>query len=265
VARPRGTFAQHALALAGGRRPPFALCYHGIGRETPATDPHGLMITPERFAAHLDALVTRGYRLVGVTELWQAVAHGGRAADGLGAITFDDGLADTLHLAADLLAARQATATAFLAPGMLGADHPDLAPGRRILRADEVPALETLGFEIGVHSYDHADLLPLPEPQQEADLRRSREFVEALVGHPVRIMAYPFGRYDAVTVRAARAAGFTIACTVAGCGPWDPLALPREPVFPSTTPGRVRVKAAGLYGPLRTLRAGTRLHRGRRP
>jgi peptidoglycan/xylan/chitin deacetylase (PgdA/CDA1 family) len=255
--RAAGALAARAGDAARSRRPPFALCYHGIGDLAAAQDPHGLMVTRAQFVAHVDLLLARGYRLVTVEELWTAVRTRGTAgARGLGAITFDDGLADTMHAAVEVLAGRSATATAFLAPALFGADHPDLPPGHRILRADEVAPLEAAGIAIGAHSATHADLPSLPRDAARDELRRSREELEALVGHPVTTMAYPFGRHDARTRADAAAAGFTVACACDGAAPWDAYALPREPVFPSTTPARIGLKAAGLYGPLQAVSVG---------
>ncbi|MCW3011023.1 MAG: polysaccharide deacetylase [Solirubrobacterales bacterium] len=254
-----GRFVRHGLAATTGRRMPFALSYHGLGEESPEDDPHGLMTHPDAFAAQLDALLGLGYRLVGVSELWDAVARG--EAEGLGAITFDDGLADSMHAASALCAERGVTPTMFLAPGLFGEDHPDLPPGRRILRADEVPALEAAGAEIGAHSHGHVELPVLPPERQRGELRRSRAELEALLGHPVTTMAYPFGRHDATTVALAAEAGYTVACANDGAGPWAALALPREPVHPSTSLARLRLKSAGLYGPVLLLK---RL-KGRRP
>ncbi len=245
------------LDAVRGRRPPFALCYHGIGDLPPAQDPHGLMVTEAQFTDHVDVLLERGYRLVSAEALWAAVRDGGvRGADGLGAVTFDDGLADTMHTAARVLEARGATATAFLAPGLFGADHPDLPPGHRILRADEVAPLEAAGVAIGAHSASHADLPALEDAAARAELRDSRAALEALLGHPVTTMAYPFGRHDARVRQATADAGYTVACACAGAGPWEALALPREPVFPSTSSARIRLKAAGLYGPLQAVSVG---------
>jgi len=248
-----GLLARNALAAVRGRRPPFALCYHGVGHEHAGDDPHGLMVTPEAFAAHLDTLIGTGYRLVGITELWNAVTRGDDSAEGLGAISFDDGLADTLHTAAGLLTQRGATATAFLSTGLLGADHPDLPPGRRIVDRSEVLELEARGFEIGAHSVSHVVLPDLVPEQALDELRRSRADLEDLVGHEVLTMAYPFGRFDPATAQLAAQAGYRIACACSGAGQWEALALPREPVFPSTTTRRIGLKAAGLYGPFQAL------------
>lgn len=251
----------NGLAAARGRRVPFALSYHGIGEVTASGDPHGLMAAPESFVAHLEALLARGYRLVGISELWTAVQRGGRAADGLGAITFDDGLADSMHRAAELCAERDVVATMFLAPGLFGADHPDLTPGRRILRADEVAGLDRAGCEIGAHTHGHVELPLLTPEQQLEELRRSRMELEDLLGHPVKSMAYPYGRHDATTRAAAAEAGYEVACANDGAGRWEAFALPREGVHPSTSAFRIRLKAAGLYGPAHTAR--TMLRRAR--
>ncbi len=250
---------EHGAAAARGRRLPFALTYHGIGDEDVAEDPHGLMMPPARFAAQLDALLDAGYRLVGVTELWTAVSRGGRAADGLGAITLDDGLAASMHAAAEICAPRGVTPTLFLAPGLFGRDHPDLRAGHRILRPEEVPLLERAGCEIGAHSQEHVKL-PLITPSARLhELRRSRAVLEELLEHPVLTMSYPFGRHDAATRSAAAQAGYTVACANDGAGSWRALALPREPVFPATTLTRLRIKAAGLYAPVHALKsAGAR-------
>lgn len=258
-------FARQAAAALRGRRPPFALCYHGVGTIPESENAHGLFVSAELFAAHLDALLARGYRLVTVEELWDAVARGGGAAEGLGAITFDDGLADTLHVAADLLRERGATATAFLAPGLFGADHPDLPVPRRIVRGDELAGLEASGIVVGAHSVDHVDLRRMEREAAIDELRRSRTELEAILGHPVTTMAYPFGEYSEETIELAREAGFEVACACAGAAPWRPLALPREPVFPSTSPRRLQVKAAGLYFPFQSLSLGLAHLRGAEP
>lgn len=236
-------------ATLRGRRLPFVLSYHGLGELSAEADPHGLLTPPDHFALHLDTLIERGYELVTVEELWHAVRRGGTAADGLGAITFDDGLADTMHLALELCGARGARVTAYLAPGLFGGDHPDLPSGHPILRADEVAPIERAGLSIGAHSQTHVDLLTLDGAGKREELTRSRGELEELLGHPVTTMAYPFGRYDAATIQAAREAGYELACANAGVNRWRPLELPREPVFPSAGTARIRMKAAGLDGP----------------
>ncbi len=241
-----------ALAVARGRRPPFALCYHGVGGVADGADPHALFVSGEAFAEQLDAIAAQGYEIVGAAELWRRVASGG--GDGLGAITFDDAIAQVARVAQPLLAARGMRGSMYVATGLLGTAHPDLGGAEPIMTAAEVVELEAAGFEIGAHSVDHHRLPELGDSDLDDQLRRSRAALEDLLGHAVTTMAYPFGAYDARVVEATRAAGYELAWGCSGAGPWDdPLQLPREPVFPSLTPLRLRLKTAGLYGPVHRL------------
>jgi len=245
---------QPIAGRARGKRPPFALCYHGVGRPGPDGDGHGLMVAPERLSEHIDLLLGQGHRLVGAQELARAVTRGGaQSAAGLGALTFDDGLAESMAAVAELLRGRAAGATAFIPSGLLGRPHPDLTDGRRIVDRVQLLELAAEGMEIGAHSVDHADLRSLPAAEALDQMRRSRADLEDILGRPVTGMAYPFGSFRAETERLAEDAGFESAWGCSGPGPWRSFALPREPVFPATTALRLRLKVAGLYGPVHRL------------
>ncbi len=240
----------HALRVAFGHRPPFALCYHGVGDVAPAADPQGLFVEAGLFAAHLDTLADDGYALVGTSELWRRV--GAEERERIGALTFDDALAQTAETAMPLLAERGMRASVYVATALLDQPHPHVE-GERVMAASQVVELADAGFEIGAHTVDHPYLPSLSDDELHDQLRRSRAQLEDLIGERVASMAYPFGAVDERVARAARDAGYETACGCAGPGPWDPMRLPREPVFPSVTTLRLRVKAAGLYGPVHRL------------
>jgi peptidoglycan/xylan/chitin deacetylase (PgdA/CDA1 family) len=94
-------------ALLGRRRGRSALVllYHRIARHP--RDPFRLNVAPERFAGQLDVLARRAR----VVPLADVVA--GRAPTGAVALTFDDGYADALDIAAPELARRGLPATLF--------------------------------------------------------------------------------------------------------------------------------------------------------
>jgi len=247
MTRPLKYLAQLAGA-AVGRRHPFVLCYHGVSVTPPCPDHAGLFVSSEQFEAHLDFIEDRGYQLVAVSELWhlmQAGADVSRHAS----ITFDDGLGATVRTAMPILAQRGACCSMFVTTGLLGRPHPRL-PQEEIATAQDLLEFASAGFEIGAHTVDHPRLTEMPYGEVLNQLRRSRAFLEDLLGHPVRTMAYPFGAFDELTVRAAAEAGYEIACGCTGPAPWHALSLPREPVFPSTTMLRLRLKTAGLFGPI---------------
>jgi peptidoglycan/xylan/chitin deacetylase (PgdA/CDA1 family) len=144
----------------------------------------------------------------------------------------------------------------FVPTGWIGGNHPDV-DGERILDASEIRRLAEDGVEIGAHTVDHVRLPELGFDEALDQLKRSRVTLEDLVGKPVRTMAYPYGALNAETERAAALAGYEVACGCAGPAPWRALSLPREPVFASASTLRLRLKMAGLYGPVHRL-GGTR-------
>jgi len=245
------------LALAAGtllgKRYPFVLCYHGIGPISASGDPLRLFVSGDLFRHHLDVIQQQGYRLLAVSELWQLIRSGCDAGHS-GSITFDDGLTRTVQEAVPILLERGLPCSMFVSTGLLGKPHPDIE-GARIMSAPEVVELAGVGVEIGAHSVDHAHLDELSYLDTLDQLRRSKAVLEDLIGKPVTSMAYPYGRASEQTIRAAREAGYELACVCSGPGAWRSLSIPREPIYSSVTTLRLRLKMAGLYGPVHTIRS----------
>jgi peptidoglycan/xylan/chitin deacetylase (PgdA/CDA1 family) len=241
-----------AAGMAIGRRHPFVLCYHGVGSTPASGDPHGLFISSELFKRHLELIAGRGYSVVSVGELWRLM-QSGSDADRRGAITFDDALVRTSREAIPALLEHGMGCSMFVATGLMGRPHPDL-DGEMIMTGREVVELAAAGVEIGAHSVDHPHLDSLQYRDVLDQLRRSRAVLEDLIGSPVTSMAYPYGQASAQTMRAAAEAGYELACLCSGPGPWRALEIPREPVYPSMDDLRLRVKMAGLYGPVHKLK-----------
>jgi peptidoglycan/xylan/chitin deacetylase (PgdA/CDA1 family) len=246
-----GHWLGRAAGTLLGERYPFVLCYHGVGRIGGA-DPHGLFVTPEMFGEHLDAIQSRRYELSTVGELWGRVRDDAHVR-GRGAISFDDGLAQTTRVGVTMLLGRGLPCSMYIAPGLLGRPHPDLAR-EMIMDAREVVELAEAGVEIGSHTVDHVQLNELPFEQALDQLRRSKAVLEDMLGKPVTSLAYPYGTPNAQALRAARSAGYEFACGCTGAGPWLQFNLPREPVFPTVTRLRLDLKMAGLYGPVHRLK-----------
>ena len=239
-------FASHAVGAGLGRQYPFVLCYHGVGSIAGPSDPNSIFVGRSLFESHLEVIAEQGYELVSVGELWRHVRDG--SGLGLGSVTFDDGLVKTVREGLPLLLERGVRCSIFVPTGLMGQPHPDLH-GELIVSAEEVCELAAAGVEIGAHSVDHLPLNQLSYADALDQMRRSRADLEDLLGEPVTAMAYPFGAFDRLTTAAAKQAGYEIACACSGPGPWRAMSVPREPVFASATPLRLRLKMAGLYGP----------------
>jgi peptidoglycan/xylan/chitin deacetylase (PgdA/CDA1 family) len=243
-------------------RPPLVLAYHGIGELPLRSDPHGLFVRPADLRRHVRRLQSWGYRFLRFGELAGLLA-GGEDVAARCALTFDDALTDERTGLGSLLRERDVPATVFVPTALMGKPHP--AVQGRVMTAEEVAELARTGVEIGSHSDTHRDLSELSFTEAREDLERSRRRLEEVVGRPVRVAAYPFGRATEDTVRACREAGFEAACLISGKGSWsDPFRIPRQDMDAAGTMLGLWLKRDDRYEPLmRTVpgRAGRRLVR----
>jgi peptidoglycan/xylan/chitin deacetylase (PgdA/CDA1 family) len=213
------------------------LCYHSIHPSIPFRS-----ATPELFSDHL-AWLREHSECVPFSQLLTARQ---RVGDGLPlvSITFDDGYADNHEYALPLLAKHRIQATFFLTAGFLDGDEATLDRFQRLRRLDraeirsldwnQVKEILEGGFEVGAHTYSHPNLARLPVPDLQDELGRSRRVIEDRVGHPISMMAYPFGRprvhVTPEVVSAVRRAGYDLACSIGTRGVKNtdhPLSLPR--------------------------------------
>jgi len=185
------------------------LCYHDLD----ATWDSPISVDPSTFARQIAWLASKR-RIVPVGEAVQMMDRRGGLPAGVASITFDDGFVSTHEQAMPILARHNVHATIFVVAGTLaGADSvmdwvKDASIPRRALSATQILELAEAGFEIGSHSDTHRDLSTLQESEVVADLRRSREVLEDLIGRSVTMLAYPGGRHDERVRRAARTVGF---------------------------------------------------------
>jgi peptidoglycan/xylan/chitin deacetylase (PgdA/CDA1 family) len=112
-------------------------------------------------------------------------------------------------------------------------------PRGLMLTRTQVRELRDAGVDIGAHTETHPILTRTEPAAAREDLARCRQELEAILGEPPRLFAYPNGRpgrdYDARHVAMARDLGFTAAVSTAwgaaypGCdlfqvprvAPWD--------------------------------------------
>jgi len=233
---------------------PRVLCYHKLSRSFLL---EGTWTTPARFAAALDRLCARGYRFIDESAYLAALddPRPGRSKEIF--LTFDDGYADTIEMAHEILAVRRIPLHVFLVSDYAGRDNSwELSLGRpaaRHLSWERVRELSGAGVSFGSHTASHADPTRLSAGALADDLRRSRRDIEAATGRPVRTLSYPFGRYQARVKTVARDAGFEAAFSLypgANNACSDRFALRRDAVYvidPVRTIER-KLERNALYG-----------------
>jgi len=199
IARARGLARNSAIRLlAAGRSPDkkdwirFPYYHHVFDDEV------------EGFARQLRYMASLGDFI----DLDDAVAmlDGGGKIDGrYFCITFDDGFKNWATNAAPVLLNAGARAAFFIVTGFIGTsidedrdkllgfyDQGDLL--MEFLSWDDCRALADAGMIIGSHTINHVHLADLDDNAAEAEMKGSKDIIEAELGRPCDHFCCPFGR-----------------------------------------------------------------------
>jgi peptidoglycan/xylan/chitin deacetylase (PgdA/CDA1 family) len=190
---------------------PLVLAYHAVG---PSKSP--LAIPEQVLRDQLSLLRSRGY--VGLT----AAQAERRRRDGTlpartAVVTFDDGFHSVLR-ARPILDQLGFPATVFVVTSFVEAGEPLRWPGierwselepRELqpLRWNELELLREADWEIGSHTVSHPLLPDLVEAELNRELAESSRLLHARFGS-CETVAYPYGRVDERTAKAAARAGY---------------------------------------------------------
>src|SRR3954452_22723194 len=112
----------------------------------------------------------------------------GTAGTRAAVVTFDDAWADNHIHALGPLVEHHLPATLYVPSRLLG------QPG--YMTPSQVVEMADAGVTIGAHSRTHPDLRACTDAELEAEIRGSKDDVEALIGRPVTSFAYPTGLFD---------------------------------------------------------------------
>lgn len=230
------------------------LCYHGVqpGWSAP------MSVEPDRFEQHARWLAAHR----DVAPLHEVLdRHGppGLTGGGRVVLTFDDGLQSLYTHAFETLVRHRLPATVFLVAKTLAGgdaevdwvDHPPHEP-LRTLEPAQIREMQDAGIRFESHSYAHRTLTEISYAQCLRDLRDSRELLETVLGHRVRLLAYPRGRHDAQVRDAAAKAGYTHAFALPERHePPSDYAIPRVGIYHRNSTSQLRLKASGPYLPVR--------------
>jgi peptidoglycan/xylan/chitin deacetylase (PgdA/CDA1 family) len=238
-------------------RSAVVVTYHAI-----ETGPPPLCLDPGLFRAHVDSLLELGTTSVTITELATALRSDELPSRAV-AITFDDGCASAVRVAAPMLAERGLTATLFCVAGYLGKanrwpSQPRSVPTLDLATASELAELAACGFEIGSHGLDHAPLADASADLARRELRDSKATLEDEVGVSVSSFAYPYGVLPNADGKALANELYVAACaggTARVLATSDPLMLPRVDAQYVRRPAILRRVVTGSLDPYLRARA----------
>jgi len=250
------------------RRRSVILGYHGVGHTSRRDDLSLLVLSPNRFRGQVELLLEAGFRFVTLAELAH-LADAGKPPPGYAAVTFDDGMRNNHEVALPLLREYSINATVYVTIGFIGGGSPWVSSeAGAMMDEGQLRELAAAGWELGAHTMTHPDLSALDYDSCLREIGESRVALEGIIGGPVETFAYPFGRYGAAAVAAARDSGL-IAAVTSGSGSWDPYELTRAMVGAADPSVILFLKLTDRYEPLlrsppmRALRQGSKQLRAR--
>jgi peptidoglycan/xylan/chitin deacetylase (PgdA/CDA1 family) len=189
------------------------LMYHGIEG---GADAARFTLSVRQFERQMRWLRNSGRHLVSLEDVVRTIRAEGTIAGGAVAVTFDDGHESFYDHALPVLEELAIPATMFVVAGKLGGHDdwmPPELPRKPLMTAEQVQDLPARGVAVGSHSMTHARLTELDDVALRGELVDSRVRLTKVLGREVDLLAYPYGLYDEGVVRAARAAGYTSACS----------------------------------------------------
>ena len=185
------------------------LCYHQIRTPTSAdsaTD-RAYIVSPSVFAKQMDALDKAGYTTITGDQLFEHLLHGAKLPRKPVLLTFDDASAGQYTQAFPVLKRHGFKATFFIMTVVLGKEG--------WLTRGQVRALDKAGMTIGSHTWDHKAVPEYTGDDWQTEITAPTRDLQKLVGHRIRLFAYPFGLYDTKAIPhlldAGLRAGFQLA------------------------------------------------------
>lgn len=200
-----------------GRARVIVLCYHRLGA------PDVLTKSVDEFRRDL-ADLRRRYECLSLHELCERLRANTPFRRRAVVITFDDGYRDNYTVAAPALRAAGLTATFFVATGFIGTDRAfehDAREGKDYpkLTWDDLRVMEAVGFEIGSHTINHANLGHADEAVMRQEIYESLDALNRELGAHPRAFAFPWGKpgdISTAAVRLAQQAGYYAALSAYG-------------------------------------------------
>lgn len=215
------------------------LLYHHVSNKTPRST----SISPDEFSEHMDYLAAH-HTVVSLEQVVLALKNNTALPSNAVAITFDDGYANILHNAHNILVDKGFPYTVFINPD-------EISVGPSQLTWEQVERMHKDGVTFANHTLDHLHMLNgefnmdeekwLSSVWQNVALAQKK--IEEKLGSSPKLFAYPFGEFNVALASKLEQEGYVAFGQHSGAvGPYSNMqALPRFP-------------AAGPYANLKTLK-----------
>ena len=185
--------------------------YHAVDRIPEGARSPRNYVRPDDFGAQLELLARLGYQTISFSEWLGYRDHGQSIPARPIILTFDDGYRSVWERAWPLLKRFGFSATVFLISSFIGKTNVWDDPGTALeplLGTREILEMRDAGIGFGSHTHTHPPLTTIPPERVLDELRTSRATLERVLGAPVGVLCYPYGKQNATVRALAREAGF---------------------------------------------------------
>ncbi|RYG46934.1 polysaccharide deacetylase family protein [bacterium] len=167
--------------------------------------------TAEEFRQQLDAITEAGFSFVSIETLRKGLTGEATMPSRSVCLTFADGYEGFYRFAWPILKERGIPAAMFVHTGFVGSKQ-----GRPKMTWDQLREIDAGGVAVASQTVNHpADLGKLDDAALRKEMEASRATLERELGHPVRDLAYPNGKWSPRVRDFARASGYRLAFTEA--------------------------------------------------
>jgi peptidoglycan/xylan/chitin deacetylase (PgdA/CDA1 family) len=220
------------------------LGYHKVGPPSPDAWETWYYVPENVFVAHLRHLRESGWEPIDLRALLRGLADPESLPERAALITFDDGYRSVRDVALPRLLELEWPAVLFVPTDYVGRRNffdDGSEPEEPLCDWHELRELVDSGVAVQSHAASHRAFSELDPAARESELVRSKAALEAGLGEPVELIAYPYGD-DAGSPPALRTAlgraGYRAACLYGGVTNLmpgaDPYRLERLAMGPDT-------------------------------
>jgi peptidoglycan/xylan/chitin deacetylase (PgdA/CDA1 family) len=206
------------------------IVYHSI-------DNYGTSLSTrvETFTKQIRYFSRHGFQSIAFEEVISAISERKSVPPKSVILTFDDGMPSLLEHAEPILTEHGMSGTVFVVTGQVGQKPSwfrlhERYRERPLLNRDGLERLVSKGWEMQPHTHDHPVLTHISRNAQAEQISVSRDCVRRWFGTAGRVLAYPFGQFNADSAEAMEssdmAMGLTLRFSVFG-DPAKPYAWPR--------------------------------------
>ncbi|WP_396276561.1 polysaccharide deacetylase family protein [Haloimpatiens lingqiaonensis] len=180
------------------------LMYHSI-----SDNKNGFFVVDKNnFRKQMKYIKDNGYETLTLDQVYYHILQDKPFPDKSVVITFDDGYKDNYVNAYPVLKEFDLKATIFVV-----ADYITNGSSTIYSSLKELREMNENGIDIQCHTSSHKKLDKLSYSEQLQDLGLAKEKIENLINNNVKFLAYPYGRYNNDTIKAAKKLGYEMAVT----------------------------------------------------